>query len=412
NPIGPLCQNSTPPTLPATSLNGINGTWSPTTINTAVAGSSTYTFTPTGSTCAVPVSIDITITAQVTPTFNAIGPLCQNSTPPTLPATSLNGINGTWSPTTINTAVAGSSTYTFTPTGSTCAVPVSIDITITAQVTPTFNAIGPLCQNSSAPPLPGTSLNGINGTWSPATINTAVAGSSTYTFTPTGSTCAVPVSINITITAQVTPTFNAIGPLCQNSSAPPLPGTSLNGINGTWSPTTINTAVAGSSTYTFTPTGSTCAVPVSINITITAQVTPTFNAIGPLCQNSSAPPLPGTSLNGINGTWSPATINTAVAGSSTYTFTPTGSTCAVPVSINITIPAQVTPTFNAIGPLCQNSSAPPLPGTSLNGINGTWSPTTISTAVAGSSTYTFTPTGSTCAVPVSIDITITAQVTP
>ena len=29
------------------------------------------------------------------------------------------------------------------------------------------------------------------------------------------------------------------------------------------------------------------------------------------------------SNNGVTGTWSPATINTAVAGTTTYTFTPT-----------------------------------------------------------------------------------------
>ena len=37
--------------------------------------------------------------------------------------------------------------------------------------------------------------------------------------------------------------------------------------------------------------------------------------------------LPLISNNGINGTWSPATINTAVAGTTTYTFTPTAA-CA------------------------------------------------------------------------------------
>jgi hypothetical protein len=165
-------------------------------------------------------------------------------------------------------------------------------------VTPTFNAIGPLCQNSTAPALPGISLNGITGTWSPLTINTAVAGTTTYTFTSTDATqCATTASISVTVTPQVTPTFNTIGPLCQNSTAPALPGISLNGITGTWSPVTINTAVAGSTTYTFTSTDATqCATTASISVTVTPQVTPTFNTIGPLCQNSTAPALPGILL--------------------------------------------------------------------------------------------------------------------
>jgi hypothetical protein len=69
---------------------------------------------------------------------------------------------------------------------------------------------------------------------------------------------------------------------------------------------TINTAVAGTTTYTFTSTDATqCATTASISVTVTPQVTPTFNTIGPLCQNSTAPALPGISNNGITGTWSP-----------------------------------------------------------------------------------------------------------
>src|SRR4029079_8526557 len=242
-----------------------------------------------------------------------------------------NNITGTWSPATINTSVVGSTTYTFTPTAGQCAVPVTMDILITTQITPTFTQLGPLCQNSTAPSLPLTSTNGINGTWSPATINTSVVGSTTYTFTPTAGQCAVPVTMDIVITTQITPTFTQLGPLCQNSTAPLLPGTSNNNITGTWSPATINTSVVGSTTYTFTPTAGQCAVPVTMDIVITTQITPTFTQLGPLCQNSTAPLLPGTSNNNITGTWSPATINTSTPGSTTYTFTPTAGQCAVPV---------------------------------------------------------------------------------
>jgi hypothetical protein len=69
-------------------------------------------------------------------------------------------------------------------------------------------------------------------------------------------------------------------------------------------------AVAGSTTYTFTPAAGQCAVPATMSIVITPQVTPAFTQIGPLCQNSTAPALPLSSTNSISGTWSPATINT------------------------------------------------------------------------------------------------------
>src|SRR6185436_12665162 len=193
-------------------------------------GTTTYTFTPAAGQCAGPVTMDIVVTNQITPIFTQMGPLCQNSTAPLLPTTSTNNITGVWSPAAINTSVAGTTTYTFTPAAGQCAVSVTMDIVITNQITPIFTQIGPLCQNSTAPLLPATSTNNITGVWSPATINTSVAGTTTYTFTPTAGQCALPVTMDIVITNQITPTFTQIGPLCQNSTAPLLPTTSNNNI--------------------------------------------------------------------------------------------------------------------------------------------------------------------------------------
>lgn len=53
---------------------------------------------------------------------------------------------------------------------------------------------------------------------------------------------------------------------------------------------------------------------------------PTFEGIGPFCEGEQLPPLPGASLNGLNGTWNPGVINNQV--SQNYTFTPAISECA------------------------------------------------------------------------------------
>src|SRR5450755_1157933 len=418
NGIGPLCQNATAPALPATSIEGISGTWNPAAINTATAGTTNYIFTPTtGGVCVVPATLSVTISARVTPTFNGIGPLCQNSVAPALPPTSREGISGTWNPTAISTATAGTTNYIFTPnTVGVCAVPATLSVTISPLVAPTFNGIGPLCQNTTAPALPAISKEGISGTWNPAVINTSTVGTTNYIFTPTtGGACVVSSTLSVTISTQVTPTFNGIGPLCQNSAAPALPVTSKEGISGTWNPAVINTLIVGATNYIFTPaTGGACVVPSTLSVTISTRVAPTFNGIGPFCQNTTAPALPATSKEGINGTWNPAVINTATAGTTNYIFTPTtGGACAVPATLSVTITAQVAPTFNGIGPLCQNSAAPALPPTSKEGISGTWNPATINTATIGTTNYIFTPTiGSACAVPTTVGITITKQVTP
>ena len=78
---GPLCIGATAPVLPAVSNNGINGTWSPATINTATAGTTTYAFTPTAGQCAgATTSTDVTVNAAVTPTFTAVADICSGAT--------------------------------------------------------------------------------------------------------------------------------------------------------------------------------------------------------------------------------------------------------------------------------------------------------------------------------------------
>ncbi len=350
---------------------------------------------------------------MVTPTFDAIGPLCQNSTAPILPPTSKEGIAGTWNPASINTSIIGTSAYKFTPSAGTCSNPVSLNITIVGTLSPTFPTIGnSYCQNAIAPALPPTSIEGIIGTWSPASINTSAIGTSTYKFTPTSvGTCATPVSLNITIISSITPTFPTIAnSYCQNSTAPALPPTSNEGIAGTWSPASIITSAVGTATYLFTPSSTgTCATPVSLNITILSSITPTFSTIAnSYCQNALAPALPPTSDEGIAGTWSPASINTSALGTATYTFTPSSAgTCATPVSLNITIANSISPTFpTIIDSFCQNAVAPALPPTSIEGINGTWSPSSISTSSVGRTLYTFTPAPGQCGTSSQIAIVI------
>ncbi len=240
---------------------------------------------------------------------------------------------------------------------------------VSAPVTPTFNAIGPLCQNSAPPALPATSKEGIAGTWSPAIINTSALGTVTYTFTPATGSCANPASLNITIVAVVSPTFPTIAnSYCQNATAPVLPLVSKEGINGTWNPASIQLSLNCDST--FTSAAGNCSPSASVNISIVASITPTFPTIAnTYCQNATAPALPLTSKEGITGTWSPASINTSALGTATYKFTPSSAgNCATPASISITIVSNITPSFPTIAnSYCQNSAKATLPPTSKEG---------------------------------------------
>jgi gliding motility-associated-like protein len=209
--------------------------------------------------------------------------------------------------------------------------------------TPTFNTIPAFCVGTTAPVLPTTSLNGIVGTWSPTTVSNTTSG--TYTFTPNAGQCvtSTPVQITITVNPLVTPAFDPIPSFCAGTTAPVLPTTSLNGIVGTWLPANVSNTT--SSTYTFTPNAGQCvtSTPVQITITVNPSVTPAFDPIPAFCAGTTAPVLTSTSLNGIVGTWSPATVSNTTSG--TYTFTPTAGQCvtSTPVQLVTTInPSNLT----------------------------------------------------------------------
>lgn len=372
----------------------------------------------TNASCpGTPIQLTIQLTPQVTPTFAQLGPLCQNSAPPTLPTTSTNGIVGTWSPSTVNTATPGTTTYTFTPNPNQCALPTTMTITVAPQITPNFAAIAPLCQNSTPPVLTTTSPNGVTGTWSPATINTSTPGTTNYVFTPTAGLCALPQTLSVVVNPQLTPTFTQIGPLCQNSTAPTLPATSLNGVVGTWSPSVVSTATTGSTTYSFTPNAGQCALPTTMTIVIDTQITPTFAAIAPICQGGVAPTLGATSVNGIVGTWSPAVIDVNTPGTTNYIFTPNAGQCAIPLTVPVTINALPVVNAGSDEVICSGDS---VTLTASGASSYTWTPTTGLSPTTGAvvtasptSTVTYTVTGTDANGCVDTDdITVTVNPLP
>ena len=296
----------------------------------------TYTVTASAANgCSQTASTTVTV-SSVTPNFNQLGPYCVGDIAGSLPTTSLNGISGTWTPSTISTVSTGTTTYTFNPNSGQCASSVTMDITVYAAINnPTFSTYGPYCVGDAAGSLPTTSSNGITGTWAPATISTASAGSTNYTFTPNAGQCANPKTITVVVNAKTDPTFSTYGPYCVGDAAGSLPTTSSNGITGTWSPATISTASAGSTNYTFTPNAGQCANPKTITVVVNAKTDPTFSTYGPYCVGDAAGSLPTTSSNGITGTWTPATISTASAGSTNYTFTPNAGQCANSKTITV-----------------------------------------------------------------------------
>ena len=103
---------------------------------------------------------------------------------------------------------------------------------------PTFTAVNDICNGDVLNPLPTTSNNGVNGTWTPALDNTLTTQ---YTFTPDAGECANTATLVILVNQKTDPTFAAINDICNGAALDPLPTISNNGVNGTWTPALDNT---------------------------------------------------------------------------------------------------------------------------------------------------------------------------
>jgi len=284
--------------------------------------------------CVVSSNINCTDTVLVTinstsnsiiPTFSPITPICTGGTI-NLPATSTNGISGSWSPAINNTATT---TYTFTPDPNQCASSTTLTVQVSNSNTPTFNPIPPICAGGTIN-LPSTSTNGISGSWSPSINNTATT---TYTFTPNPNQCASSTTLTVQVLNAITPTFNQLGPFCQGTIAPTLSNTSLEGITGEWGPPGINTGAVGTNTYVFVSNPGQCASNQYMTITVNPNVTPIFSEQEPICFGDNLV-LPSLSTNGINGSWSPSFNNT---NTTTYTFTSLNGQCVANATMTVEV---------------------------------------------------------------------------
>ncbi|MFI5129668.1 MAG: gliding motility-associated C-terminal domain-containing protein [Chitinophagales bacterium] len=331
-----ICAGGSVPTLSNTSDNGIAGTWNPAVADNQNSG--TYTFTPTAGQCALPFSFTITVNPNITPTFSfgTTLTICAGGTVPVLPTTSTNGITGTWSPAIVDDQNSG--TYTFTPTAGLCALPVTFNVTVNPNLTPTFSfgTTLTICAGGTVPTLPTTSSNGITGTWSPAIVDNQNSG--VYTFTPNPGQCVTgAVTFTVTVTPNILPVFSFGNTLtiCAGGIVPTLPATSDNGIAGSWNPSVVSDQANG--TYVFTPAPGQCVLSYTFIVTVNPILTPTFSfgTFQSVCIGSSVPALLTTSLNGVTGTWSPATVDNMNNG--TYTFTPDAGQCAIPASFTLEV---------------------------------------------------------------------------
>ncbi|WP_413513445.1 gliding motility-associated C-terminal domain-containing protein [Myroides odoratus] len=210
-----------------------------------------------------------------------------------------------------------------------------IDDVSIIDLTPSFQPIGPFCKGAIFT-LPEESQNGHIGTWSPAINNQQTT---TYTFTPDN-----PELQKVTLTVEIIepyiePIFDLETTVCKGTTFT-LPGVSENGIKGTWSPEVNNQKTT---TYTFTPEVGSCGLKTRVMIEVVDVLTPEFTLPSFICAGSPLV-LPELSNNGISGIWTPAIDNQQTT---TYTFTPVGHDCTVPIKATVEVKRIGTPLLNS-----------------------------------------------------------------
>ena len=287
-------------------------------------------------------------------------------------------------------------------------------ISLTEIVYPFFGNVGPFCQGTSYT-LPTTSLNGVAGTWLPATFNNQQT--TTYTFTPNDTTCNQVIQVTVTIVPNSSPSFNIASNVCVNGNLV-FPVATQNGAFGTWAPAFNNQATT---TYTWTPIAPTpavgCPVPAQHTVNIIPQTQPVFSLLDSLCPGTSYV-LPTQSTNGISGAWSPAFNSQATT---TYTFTPNTynviSGCPATATHTVFVAPNFTPSFGLPSALCIGA-AYTLPSVSNEGLSGAWSQpfnnqqTTSYTFSPNSTGLTTISQGVVCPISGTYSIGINLPVTP
>ncbi len=314
-------------------------------------------------------------------------------------ATAINGFppyTYSWNtnPPQTTSTISGLTPGTYTVTvddGGTCTPPVIQTVTVALSnnvpviVTndPVICEVGSATITASNPGSGGTYLWSTGETTQSIVVSPTVTTNYTVTY-DAGALCTATDTSTVYVITRFTPTFDTIPSICHNSPSPILSLNSVDSISiaGTWSPTLIDSSIIGITTYSFTPNPGECAFSTTMDITVIAPDTTTFNPISTLCQGSNPLTLPTSSSNNpsITGVWNIPTISTSVSGVTNYIFTPDSSICATIDTLTITIKPTPTISVSPNQTICQGQQATINSTVSVSGGTYDWQPVDSTTS--------------------------------
>jgi len=353
--------------------------FNPTTFS-ASSGTVVYSVVTSPNGCEGDNQTLLQLTSPITPIGSNFN-ICINDPIINLPL-SLSGVNGNWAGANVianqfdpTGLPAGNYPITFTPSGTQCALPVTVDVVISnAGPIALPNPIVTSCFGNGSVSL-GNTQGGVNGIWSGSPfltgdnfdITAAGVGSFTVTFTPIGSmTCFSPNTTQVVIVANTVLNPVTFGDLCPDDDIFDL-GSTIQGETGIWSGNVQvfnnlfdpNTA-SGSYPLTFTPDDP-CVDPLNTSIVVDPLSTLTPPMLGPTCTNGAPIVLP-TMINSVTGTWTIGglpitTFDPSVYGTGTFTldFTVDAGFCALSFNTTISVSA-ITAGFDSLQMSCRSNS--------------------------------------------------------
>jgi gliding motility-associated-like protein len=433
---------------------GVTGTWSSNVITISgaptVSGTFTYTVTTTGGCPSTTATGTITVTPLNTVATGINRTTCINSaiTTITLATTGATGatitglpagVTGTWAGNVVTISgtptASGTFTYTVTTTGGCPPATTTGTITVNPLLNSSFTYPGnTYCQSGTNPTPTITGVAGgtfsgsaglsINATTGLINLAASTLTSHVVTYTTIGS-CPTSSTFNITVTTAPTSGFSYSQPTyCQESADPSVTyvagasggvfsatpaGLSINTITGQ-----IDLSSSTPNTYTVTnfiaPSGGCAPSTSTFSVTIFATPTVTAPVISSVCDGT--PVTLSGSGNAATYTWNNGITNgVSFTPTSTLTYTVTGlsaNSCLNTATTTVTVVPNVTPlfSFGTTASICSGATVPSLPSTSTNGINGTWSPSSVSNTT--SNNYVFTPAVGVCALSTNFNVTITS----
>ena len=409
------------------------------------AGPFNYTVTVVGSgTCSGDVANGtILVNVPTIPLFGQLGPYCLGDAAGTLPTSSTNGITGSWNPATVSTAIAGTTTYNFTPTTGQCATTASMSITVNSA--PANVNAGPdvtICKGEStqlkgSADLPSNNnvllsenFSGVASGSLPAgwTRNSSYWGSMNSSY----SGGSAPEMALLTDGSDDIQQYRVITPLVDATSDQFLDLSfthALDHFNGlyTIAVETSPDGVSWTNRWLFEWPGSLGGdiAPETLNVDLSTldgqSFYIAFTYSGKMFNINywtfDNIELTGLQSDPVSVLWTPftglsdPTILSPIAtpsSTTTYTLTVGIGGCENSDQVTVTVNDIVTPSFslNPTYNYCIGDSPVVLPLVSDNGISGTWNPSEVNTDVSGPTTYTFTPNPGECATSTSIDVQV------